>query len=44
MPLPPPGTSIDVQVPPSHELPGIALEVEVEVPWQVVPGPAAHSF
>src|SRR5580692_9858436 len=40
----PPGTSMLAQVPPCtnfHELPWKSV---VDVPWQVVPGPAAQSF
>ena len=44
MPWPPPGTSIDSQVPPCTNFQALPWKSTVEVPWQVVPGPAAQSF
>ena len=38
------GTSIEAQVPPWTNFHELAWKSTVEVPWQVVPGPAAQSF
>jgi hypothetical protein len=40
----PPGTSMLVQVPPRTNFHALPWKSIVEVPWQVVPGPAAQSF
>src|SRR5260370_28331149 len=43
-PCPPFGSWIDVQVPPRTNFQALPWKSTVEVPWQVVPGPAAQSF
>jgi hypothetical protein len=40
----PPGTWIVVQVPPCTNFQAFPWKSTVDVPWQVVPGPAAQSF
>jgi hypothetical protein len=44
MPWPPLGTWIDSQVPPITNFQALGWKSTVEVPWHVVPGPAAQSF
>src|SRR5258706_4611274 len=43
-PFLPPGTTMFVQVPPCTNFQALPWKSTVEVPWQVVPGPAAQSF
>jgi len=43
-PFLPPGSSMLVQVPPWTNFHALPWKSTVEVPWQVVPGPAAQSF
>src|SRR4029077_19326985 len=40
----PPGIVMLAQVPPSTNFHALPWKSTVEVPWQVVPGPAAQSF
>jgi hypothetical protein len=40
----PPGTTMLTQVPPRTNFQELPWKSMVEVPWQVVPGPAAQSF
>src|ERR1700678_3115347 len=43
-PVLPPGTWIVWQVPPATNFQELPWKSTVDVPWQVVPGPAAQSF